>query len=105
MVDHYSEPPVETALEFYAFLKLAGDFSRTLDEITCRITGAQNRANRQRRYMEAAHKFTMYALFARGPIFVQVVMVLLIEASLWSWTVINDKTIQHRNARAAIDCS
>ncbi len=46
--------------------------------------------------MEAVHKFTMLALFARAIIFVQIVMILLLAASVWCWAVIIDKTIQYR---------
>ena len=50
--------------------------------------------------MEAAHEFTMWALFARATITVKIVMIMLIAASIWCWAVIIDKTIQYRKARA-----
>jgi biopolymer transport protein TolQ len=50
--------------------------------------------------MEAAQDFTMWGLFARATILVQVVMVLLIAASFWCWAVFIDKSIQYRKARA-----
>ena len=53
--------------------------------------------------MEAAHEFTMWALFARATITVKIVMVMLIAASIWCWAVIIDKTIQYRKARAEAD--
>ena len=53
--------------------------------------------------MEAAHEFTMWALFARATITVKIVMILLIAASVWCWAVIIDKTIQYRKARAEAD--
>jgi biopolymer transport protein TolQ len=49
--------------------------------------------------MEAAQDFTMWGLFARATILVQVVMVLLIAASFWCWAVFIDKSIQYRKAR------
>lgn len=53
--------------------------------------------------MEAAHEFTMWALFARATITVKIVMVMLVIASFWCWKVIVDKTIQYRKARAEAD--
>jgi biopolymer transport protein TolQ len=53
--------------------------------------------------MEAAHEFTMWALFARATIPVKIVMVMLIAAEVWCWAVIVDKTIQYRKARAEAD--
>ncbi|MEO0931684.1 MAG: Tol-Pal system subunit TolQ, partial [Pseudomonadota bacterium] len=53
--------------------------------------------------MEAAHEFTMWALFARATITVKIVMIMLIVASIWTWAVIIDKTIQYRKARAEAD--
>lgn len=50
--------------------------------------------------MEATHEFTMWALFARATILVQIVMILLMAASIWCWAVFIDKTIQYRKARA-----
>ena len=53
--------------------------------------------------MEAAHEFTMWALFARATITVKIVMIMLIAASIWCWAVIIDKTIQYRKARSEAD--
>ena len=53
--------------------------------------------------MEAAHDFTMWALFARATITVKLVMIMLIVASVWCWAVIVDKIIQYRKARAEAD--
>ena len=53
--------------------------------------------------MEAAQDFTMWALFARATILVQLVTILLIVASLWCWAVLIDKLIQYRKARAEAD--
>jgi biopolymer transport protein TolQ len=53
--------------------------------------------------MEAAHEFTMWALFARATITVKIVMIMLVAASVWCWAVIIDKTIQYRKARAEAD--
>jgi biopolymer transport protein TolQ len=53
--------------------------------------------------MEAAHEFTMWALFVRATITVKLVMIMLIAASIWCWAVIIDKTIQYRKARAEAD--
>ncbi|MGX9351090.1 protein TolQ [Shimia sp. W99] len=49
--------------------------------------------------MEAAVDFSMWALFARATLTVKLVMVLLIAASFWSWSVIIQKTILYRAAR------
>ena len=53
--------------------------------------------------MEAAQEFTMWALFTRATLIVQIVMILLIAASFWCWAVFIDKTIQYRKARAEAD--
>ncbi len=49
--------------------------------------------------MEAAIDFSMWALFARATLTVKLVMVLLIVASFWSWSVIFQKHIMYRKAR------
>ncbi|MDF1803335.1 protein TolQ [Thalassovita sp.] len=43
--------------------------------------------------------FSMWALFARATLTVKLVMVLLIIASFWSWSIIVQKTISYRVAR------
>jgi len=53
--------------------------------------------------MEAAHDFTMWALFARATITVKLVMIMLIVASIWCWAVIIDKIVQYRRARRDAD--
>jgi len=53
--------------------------------------------------MEAAQEFTMWALFTRATILVQIVMILLIAASFWCWALFINKTIQYRKARAEAD--
>jgi len=53
--------------------------------------------------MEAAHEFTIWALFTRSTILVQIVMILLIAASVWCWAVFIDKIFQYRKARAEAD--
>jgi biopolymer transport protein TolQ len=53
--------------------------------------------------MEAAQDFTMWGLFARATILVQVVMILLVAASFWCWAVFIEKLIQYRRARAEAD--
>ncbi len=50
--------------------------------------------------MEAAHDYTMWALFARATFIVKLVMIGMIVASVWSWGIIIDKLIQYRRARA-----
>ena len=42
----------------------------------------------------------MWALFARATITVKLVMIILIIASFWAWSIIVQKTIQYRKARA-----
>ena len=53
--------------------------------------------------MEAAQDFTMWGLFARATILVQIVMILLVAASFGCWAVFINKTIQYRKARAEAD--
>jgi biopolymer transport protein TolQ len=43
--------------------------------------------------------FSMWALFARATLTVKLVMLLLIVASFWSWSIIIQKTISYRAAR------
>lgn len=49
--------------------------------------------------MEAAVDFSMWALFARATLTVKLVMMLLVGASFWSWSVIIQKHILFRAAR------
>jgi biopolymer transport protein TolQ len=49
--------------------------------------------------MEAAVDFSMWALFARATLTVKLVMLVLIIASFWSWSVIIQKLISYRAAR------
>ncbi|MGR3712786.1 MAG: protein TolQ [Shimia sp.] len=49
--------------------------------------------------MEAAVDFSMWALFARATLTVKLVMLMLIVASFWSWSVIIQKHIMYRKAR------
>ncbi|SIO56304.1 Cell division and transport-associated protein TolQ [Rhodovulum sp. ES.010] len=44
--------------------------------------------------------FSLLALFARATFTVQIVMILLIVASFWSWAIIIQKLINYRTARA-----
>ncbi|SDN49130.1 biopolymer transport protein TolQ [Lutimaribacter pacificus] len=44
--------------------------------------------------------FSMWALFARATFTVKLVMILLIVASFWSWSIIVQKLIAYRKARA-----
>ena len=44
--------------------------------------------------------FSMWGLFARATLTVKLVMILLIAASFWSWSIIIQKTIQYRRARS-----
>ncbi len=44
--------------------------------------------------------FSMWALFARATITVKLVMILLIVASFWAWSIIIQKLITYRAARA-----
>ena len=50
--------------------------------------------------MEAAVDFSMWALFARATLTVKLVMLLLVASSFWSWSVIVQKIISYRAARA-----
>ncbi len=45
--------------------------------------------------------FSMWALFARATLTVQIVMVLLLAASIWGWAIIIQKVINYRAARRA----
>ena len=49
--------------------------------------------------MEAAVDFSMWGLFARATLTVKLVMVVLIIASFWSWSVIVQKLMSYRVAR------
>ena len=44
--------------------------------------------------------FSMWALFARATITVKIVMIMLIVASFWAWSIIVQKLISYRRARA-----
>ena len=44
--------------------------------------------------------FTMWGMFAHATIAVQIVMIVLVAASVWCWAVIVDKWMQYRRARA-----
>lgn len=44
--------------------------------------------------------FSLWALFARATIVVKLVMILLIVSSFWSWSIIIQKMINYRRARA-----
>lgn len=50
--------------------------------------------------MESTTDFTMWGMFAHATIAVQLVMIVLIVASVWCWAVIVDKWMQYRKARA-----
>ena len=45
--------------------------------------------------------FSMLALFARATFTVQIVMVLLMAASFWSWAIIVQKILLFRQVRRA----
>ena len=47
--------------------------------------------------------FSLWALFARATITVKAVMIMLIIASFWSWSIIIQKLITYRAARAEAD--
>ena len=47
--------------------------------------------------------FSLWALFARATITVKLVMILLIVASFWSWSIIIQKLINYRKAHAEAD--
>ena len=44
--------------------------------------------------------FSMWSLFARATFIVKLVMLVLILASFWSWSIIIQKLIAYRRARA-----
>ena len=44
--------------------------------------------------------FSLWGLFAKATVTVKLVMIMLIGASFWSWSLIIQKTIQYRKARA-----
>jgi len=44
--------------------------------------------------------FSLWALFARATLIVKIVMVVLIVASFWAWSIIIEKLINYRRARA-----
>ena len=44
--------------------------------------------------------FSMWALFARATITVKIVMIMLIVASFWAWSIIVQKLVSYRRARA-----
>ena len=44
--------------------------------------------------------FSLWALFARATLIVKLVMLMLIVASFWAWSIIIQKTITYRKARA-----
>ncbi|MFG6516120.1 protein TolQ [Sulfitobacter sp. 1A13496] len=44
--------------------------------------------------------FSLWGLFAKATLTVKLVMIMLIGASFWSWSIIIQKTIQYRKARA-----
>ncbi|MEM8555965.1 MAG: protein TolQ [Pseudomonadota bacterium] len=47
-----------------------------------------------------AHDFSLLALFLRATLTVQVVMLMLLAASIWGWAIILQKTLRLRAARA-----
>ncbi|RKF13928.1 protein TolQ [Roseovarius spongiae] len=47
--------------------------------------------------------FSLWALFARATIVVKLVMVLLVAASFWAWSIIIQKLIMYRKARTEAD--
>ena len=47
--------------------------------------------------------FSMWALFARATLTVKLVMLMLVLASFWSWSIIIQKIISYRKARAEAD--
>ncbi|MDG1168045.1 MAG: protein TolQ [Sulfitobacter sp.] len=47
--------------------------------------------------------FSMWGLFARATLTVKLVMVMLVISSFWSWSIIIQKTIQYRGAKAEAD--
>lgn len=46
--------------------------------------------------------FSMWGLFARATLTVKIVMVMLIVASFWSWSIIIQKLLQYRAARGEV---
>ncbi|MEH6652562.1 protein TolQ [Loktanella salsilacus] len=53
--------------------------------------------------METVPDITMWSMFAHATILVKFVMFALIGTSIWCWSIIVDKTIQYRKARAGAD--
>jgi len=53
--------------------------------------------------MDEKTEITLWGMFADATILVQLVMIMLIVASIWSWKVIIDKIIQYRKARRDAD--
>ncbi|MGB0734896.1 MAG: Tol-Pal system subunit TolQ, partial [Paracoccaceae bacterium] len=51
--------------------------------------------------LELAHQvdFSFWALFLRATLTVKIVMLLLILASFWSWSIIFQRHIKYRGAR------
>ncbi|MEM6896863.1 MAG: protein TolQ [Pseudomonadota bacterium] len=49
--------------------------------------------------MEAAADFSMWGLYARATLTVQIVMIMLVVASAWAWAIIINKFVQYRKAR------
>ncbi len=47
--------------------------------------------------------FSMWGLFLRATLTVKLVMVMLVFASFWSWSIIIQKLLQYRHARARVD--
>jgi len=47
--------------------------------------------------------FSMWALFARATLIVKLVMLMLIVASFWAWSIIIQKIVTYRKARAEAD--
>lgn len=47
--------------------------------------------------------FSMWGLFARATLTVKLVMIMLVLSSFWSWSIIIQKTIQYRAAKAEAD--
>ena len=47
--------------------------------------------------------FSMWGLFLRATLTVKLVMVMLVFASFWSWSIIIQKLLQYRRARARVD--
>lgn len=60
------------------------------------LTVAQNLGN-------ASHDLSMIGLFLRADIIVQIVMIVLILASFWSWAIIVDKVLRFRRVSADSD--